>query len=105
MAEHVRNELARNGLSVRPSRIITLAQWIDTWTPLAAASGPVLHFLIETALDRLRLPRFAAVAEFRGFHRALAELLNEAPAGAFSGDLLTLFREVEAGLARRGMAL
>ena len=104
MAEHIRNELAREGVAVRPNRIVTLAQWLDAWTPFAAAPAPVVHLLIEEALERLRPPRFSGVAEFRGFRRALAELFEEAPADALSGDLLALFRDVEAGLAARGMA-
>jgi hypothetical protein len=105
MAEHIRNELARAGVAVRPSRIVTLAQWLDAWTPFAAAPAPGVHLLIEEALERLRPPRFSGVAEFRGFRRALAELFEEAPAGTLSGELLALFREVEGGLAARGMAL
>jgi RecB family exonuclease len=105
MAEHVRHELARANVAVRPSRIVTLAQFLDQCTRLAAAPEPVLDLLIEEALERIRPPDFAAVAGFPGFRRAVAKIFEEASAGALSGDLLALFREVEAGLAARGMAL
>ena len=109
MAEHVRNELARAGEPVRPSRVVTLAHCLDRWTPLVAAPAPVLHLLIEEALDRARFPHFAPLAEFRDFHRALAALTEEtaglAVGGSFGEDLTRLFREVNAGLAARGMAL
>jgi RecB family exonuclease len=105
MTEHVRHELARANVAIRPSRIVTLAQFLDQHTPLAAPPEPVLDLLIEEALERLRPPDFAAVAGFRGFRRAVAAIFEEAPTGALSGGLLLLFREVEAGLAARGMAL
>ena len=109
MAEHVQNELARAGIALRPSRVMTLARFLDSRTGLAAAPEAVLHFLIQDALDRLRPPSFAAVAEFRGFHRALAALIEEAPRaalhGPFAADLARLFDDVEANLAARGMAL
>ncbi len=109
MAEHIRNELARAGSPVRPARVTTLAKFLEPLTPLAAAPEPVLHLLIDQALDRVRSLRFAAVAEFRGFVHALAALIEEAPASALSGafgeDLARVFRDVEAALAARGMGL
>lgn len=127
MAEHIRNQLARAGAMVRPSRITTLAQFIDlrsgdlrngdSRTALRPASQPVLHLLIERALSRViekahssgRWTHFARVADFPGFHHALAALMEEVPAdslgGSFGEDLKCLFEEVEADLARRGMAL
>jgi len=109
MAEHVRNELARTGVAVRPSRVLTLAQFVDRATELAPAPEAVLHLLIEQALERLRPSRLNAVAQFRGFFHALASLMEESPvdalSGPFAGDLARVFREVEAGLAVRGMAL
>jgi ATP-dependent helicase/DNAse subunit B len=109
MAEHVRNELARAGVPVRPTRVTTLAQFLEPLTPLAPAPEPVLHLFIEQALETLRLPSFSAVAQFPGFHSAVAELIEEVPAsalgGAFGEELKRLFQEVEASLAACGMAL
>lgn len=113
MAEHIRNEMARAGAAVRPECVMTLAQFLEPSAPLAAAPEPLLHWLIEQALENLRLPRFAAVAQFRGFHGAVAALIEEMPeempagaaGGPFGEDLARLFQQVEAGLAARGMAL
>ena len=105
MAEHVRNELARAGCAVRPSRITTLAQFLEPLTPLAPAPDAALHLVIERALERLRPVRYAAVSEFPGFHSALATLLEEVPPETFSEDLARLCNEVQTGLAARGMAL
>jgi hypothetical protein len=109
MAEHIQNELARAGAPLRPSRVLTLARFLDRRTALAAVPEPVLHFLIQDALVRLRPPSFAAVASFRGFHRALAALIEEAPRtalhGPFAADLAAVFDHVETNLAARGMAL
>ena len=104
MAEHLRHELARSGFPVRPSRVGTLAQLVDSWDVPKAASGPLLHWLIADAFQQLRPERFAAVSEFRGFHSAVSDLFDEVPPEAL-GDLSDVFRAVEDGLAARGLAL
>jgi ATP-dependent helicase/DNAse subunit B len=110
MAEHLRHELARAGFPVRPTRVGTLAQFLDCWDLPKPASRALLHSLISEALERLRPSRFGAVLEFRGFHEAVANLFEEVPPEAFAAgkcgeDLATVFRAVEEGLARRGLAL
>jgi ATP-dependent exoDNAse (exonuclease V) beta subunit len=105
MAEHVRHELARAKVRVRPSRVTTLAQCLDQWTSLKPGSETRLHFLIRQALEKEPSPRFAAVAEFPGFHRAVAALLEEAPGSVLHEDLAKLFDTVNAALAARGMGL
>ena len=104
MAEHARHELARSGFPVRPSRVRTLAELVDSWDVPKAASRPVLHWLIAEALQELQPERFAAVSEFRGFHSAVSDLFDEAPPEGL-GDLSSVFQAVEDGLAARGMAL
>ncbi len=104
MAEHLRHELARSGFPVRPSRVGTLAQLVDSWDVPKAASRPLLHWLIADAFEQLRPERFTAVREFRGFHSAVSDLFDEVPAEAL-GDLSDVFRVVEDGLAARGLAL
>ena len=109
MAEHLRNELARAGATLRPSRVMTLARFLDSRTTLAAATESALHFAIEDALDRLRPPTMSRVAEFPGFRRALAALMEEAPdalpPGPFADDLKRVMEEVQVTLGARGMAL
>lgn len=109
MAEHVRNELARAGVPVRPGRVATFARFLDAFTDLAAAPEPVLHLLVEQALERLRPEGFVAVMDYPGFHFALAALMEEVPrealGGVFGTDLARVFQDVKEGLKARGMGL
>ncbi len=105
MAEHLRNEFARAGAAVRPSQVLTLANYLDRRTDVpAAAPAALVHRLIQEALDRLRPARFEKVARYRGFHQAIADLMNEAP-DAPGGDLGTIIHDVERELGARGFAL
>ena len=114
MAEHVRNELARAGAAVRPGRVITLAHFLEgIATGVGTASAPLrhrlnaalLHRLIQQALARRDQPRFRAVAQYRGFHEALAALMDEAPMDSVDQDLAVLFQDVQRALGERGLAL
>ncbi len=106
MAEHLRHELARSGFPLRPSRVGTLAQFLDAWGVAPAAPRSLLHILIEDALERLRPKRFERVREFRGLHAELAKLLEEAPSPEqCGGELAALFSDVETQLTERGFAL
>src|SRR5258708_25424300 len=102
MAEHLRHELARAGVAVRPSHIDTLAGFVDEWAGIDAAPKPVLHLLIAQALEKLPLPRLAGVSTFHGFHAAVAALADELPAGAatisgkFRGELSRVRHAVQA---------
>jgi ATP-dependent helicase/DNAse subunit B len=105
MAEHLRHELARSGFAVRPSRVGTLAAFLEGWQLPAEAPVALLHLLVEEALERQKPVRFAELREFRGLHAALAALIEELPAGnVLSGDLGALAREVQRELAARGFA-
>jgi ATP-dependent helicase/DNAse subunit B len=105
MAEHIRNELARALVPVRPSRVLTLAQFLDRMSGLAAPSKAHLHTLIEQELDRLKIERFSAVAEYRGFRSAIAGLMEEVDRGGLPQDLARLTEEVERALASKGLGL
>ena len=105
MAEHLRHEFARRGVAVRPSRVTTLAQFVDSRCADAAAPPALIHLLIREALAELQPQRFTRVADYPGLHRAIAALMDEAPASAVPADLARIFRHVESGLTERGMAL
>ncbi|MGH9591640.1 MAG: hypothetical protein ACRD5L_01010, partial [Bryobacteraceae bacterium] len=105
MAEHMRHNLARSRLAVRPGAIQTLAHVLDEWAPQGEAPKPLLQLLISQALDRVRPERFAPVAGFPGFVRALADLFDEVPgAVSLSGDLARLYIDVEQQLGARSLA-
>jgi ATP-dependent helicase/DNAse subunit B len=103
MAEHLRHQLTRDGALVRPSRVRTLAQVLDGLSALAPAPAPLVHLLIEQALEREKPARFRAVWELEGLHAAMAELFEEAAASALPEDLAGILEEVEHELRRRGM--
>jgi hypothetical protein len=105
MVEHIRHALTRSGFPVRPREICTLATCLEEWSLDAAAPAAHLDLLIELALERLRPQRFAAVAGFPGFRRALAELFEQAPSAALPTDLARLHEDVEGQLKARGLAL
>jgi hypothetical protein len=106
MAEHVRNELARAGATVRPSRILTLAQFLEPRSAGRLPANPAtVHLAIREALETLHPPRFRDVALYRGFHQALADLIEEVPAAHAGADLVALVQAVEHNLAARGTAL
>jgi len=111
MAEHVRHELARSGFSVRPSRVGTLASFLELFSAAIpqAAPEPLLHVTIANALERLNPERFAPIRESRGLHVSLADLIEELPdqppASALPQDLAEVFQHVRGDLAARGFVL
>ena len=105
MAEHARHSLVRSGFAIRPRDVCTLAGWLDQWSPLAAAPAAVVDLMIERALDAQAPARFAAVAGFPGFRRALADVFRQAPSEVFPPDLAALAAEVRKSLEDRGLGL
>jgi len=124
MAGHLRNLLAREGLVVRPNSILTLSGLIaEILGPKRAISPTGLTFIVEEALARLRPASFQTALDAPGLPAAVASAINEL-AGAGCGpdtwsalgsmrvwtspmmaDLGRVYAEVDAELARRGLAL
>jgi len=104
MAEHVRHFLVRAGVAVRPKSIQTLAAFLDTYSPLAAAPAALVQLCMERALARVRPARFRDVMEFPGVVRSLAGLFGEISGKRMPEDVGRLFTEVERDLATRNMA-
>jgi ATP-dependent helicase/DNAse subunit B len=78
MAEHLRNELAREGFVPRPSLIATLSGFAERWledTP--QVSGVQLALIVEEVLASVSPNEFREVASLRGFRMALAGLIDE----------------------------
>jgi ATP-dependent helicase/DNAse subunit B len=120
MAQHLQNQLAREGLVFRGQWIQTLHQFAEGWAgDVPQVSDEVLYLLVEDAARRVNRPEFANVARFPGFCAALARGLAEfASAGCDSVRLarclpdaplaeafLEVYREVDREIARRSMAL
>lgn len=124
MAEHIRNEMAREGFVFRPNLITTLSKFIEPWAgdrPEAPSASVAL--LVGEALDEFCPEEFQSVASLNGFRVSLARLIEElSSAGCDSVRLenalrghscdsptaaafLTVFAEMERTLRRRGLAL
>ncbi len=95
MAEHVRNELARASIPIRPNRIQTLAKFLEPFTPFAEAPDSLVHLLIAQH----------APSEFRSYHRSLATLLTVGCVPDPPPSILRIAEDLEAQLAQRGLAL
>lgn len=122
MAVHTRNLLAREGLMVRESRIITLAGLLSGVLPDVQTAGETeLALIVEKALARLKPRSFAGAMDTPGLAAAIADALLEL-AGAGCGpdqwqalgsmrvwtsqsmaDLGRIYAEVEAELAAQGL--
>ena len=77
MAEHLRHEMARAGVAVRPLSIQTLAGFLDQWAPGLTAPTALVQLAIQDALEAVQPARFRAVAEFKGFRAALDQIFDE----------------------------
>ncbi len=78
MAEHVRNQLAREGYAFRPGLITTLSKFIAPWAQgYPDVPAAAMHLMVERVL-RTRPPEaFSAVAGLPGFRAGLAALIDE----------------------------
>lgn len=122
MAEHVRNLLAREGYTFRPSTIQTFSKFLAEQVPDCRTASPyALRLLLEAILDRTPVPAWEAVRDFPGFRQALAGVLEEFAAaggdaaslaalraqGSFEAPLaeplIAILGELEAELAHRGL--
>ena len=122
LAQHLQNQVAREGVVFRPGLIQTLSRFVD---PFAAdtpqVSEPLLYLLVEEAAGRVNRPEFARVVRLPGFCAALARTMEEFSSAGCGADrlagalarmratplgeaFLAVYRAVERELARRGLA-
>ncbi|HTS66151.1 MAG TPA: PD-(D/E)XK nuclease family protein [Candidatus Acidoferrales bacterium] len=119
MAQHLQNQLAREGHVFRRGLIQTLSSFLREWVEDAAEVPlPVLYLITEDAARRVNRPEFARVIDLPGFGASLAKTIAEfAGAGCDSARLssclpeaplaeafLAVYREVDRELACRGLA-
>ncbi len=78
MAEHVRNQLAREGFALRPGLVTTLskfiAQWVQDYPDVPSAA---VDLMVDRVLADKPPEAFAAVAGLPGFRAGLARLIDE----------------------------
>ena len=120
MAEHLGHRLAREGFVLRPNAILTLSKFVAPWTEdLPEISAPAFYLLVERVARAIAPAEFARVLHTPGFCAALAQTVEEIssagcnaarlegalPPTPFGPALVTVAREVEREMARRGVGL
>ena len=120
LAQHLQNQLAREGLVFHRDLIRTLSGFVEEWAgEPRQAPDAVVCLMVEEAARRVQQAEFARVADTPGFYAALTATIEEfASAGCDSEQLaqhlpeaplakafLAVYRELDRMLEARGMAL
>jgi hypothetical protein len=120
LAQHLQNQLAREGCALRGGAIQTLSSFVRPWAlPVVQAPDSVVYLAVEEAVRRIDRAEFRQVAHLAGFCGALARTLAEfssagcdsqrlrqrLPDTPLAAPFLAIYKEVEAALERRGLAL
>lgn len=124
MAEHLRNALARDGLVVRPSTIVTLSGLVASLTPEATETGgEELALVVSECLEEKDSAALAALKDTPGLARVIAQNIEDLAnsgcgplqwaalgrMGVWRGDVLKAFGEVweqtAEKLSSRGLCL
>jgi ATP-dependent helicase/DNAse subunit B len=120
LAQHLQNQLAREGFVFPRAIVETLNAFIASYAADAPqVPGAALHLIVEAAALRLNRPEFARVVHLPGFSASLAHTISEfssagcdsarlaahLPDAPLSPAFLAVYREVDRELARRGLAL
>jgi ATP-dependent helicase/DNAse subunit B len=120
LAQHLQNQIAREGFVFHRNLIQTLSAFVEPWAgELPQAPDPAVYLLVEEAVKRAARPEFARVAETTGFCASLTKSINEfASAGCDSLQLaqhlpdaplaeafLAVYKELDRLLQDRGLSL
>src|SRR6202167_5763225 len=120
LAQHLQNQLAREGFVFPRAIAGTLNAFIETYAADAPqVSQTALYLLVEAAARRLNRPEFARVVHMPGFSASLAKTIAEfssagcdsarlaahLPDAPLSAAFLAVYREVDRELTRRGLAM
>ncbi len=120
LAQHLQNQLAREGFVIRRTSIQTLYGFIEQWAgDCPQVPETVLALIVEAAAGRVGRAEFARVVQMPGFRGSLARTIEEfssagcgserlaehLPDAPFAPAFLAVYREVERELERRGLAL
>ena len=120
LAQHLQNQLARDGCVLRGNAIQTLSKFASPWAvPMVQAPDSVVHLAVEDAVRRIDRPEFRQVAHFAGFCAALERTLADfssagcdsqrlrrsLPDTPLAAPFQAIYKEVEDALGRRGLAL
>jgi ATP-dependent helicase/DNAse subunit B len=120
LAQHLQNQLAREGFVFPRAIVETLSAFIASYAADAPqVSETALHLIVEAAARRLNRPEFARVVHLPGFSASLAHTISEfssagcdsarlaahLPDAPLSAAFLAVYRDVDRDLARRGLAM
>lgn len=120
MAQHLQNQVAREGFVFRRSLIQTLSHFVEGLvTDFPQAPDAVLYLIVEEAVTRVDRPEFRRVAGLPGFcarlTRAILEfssagcdsdrLAGGLPGAPLAEAFLAVYKEVDRALDRRGLLL
>jgi ATP-dependent helicase/DNAse subunit B len=124
MAEHLRNKLAREGLVVRPSTVVTLSGLVTSLTPeMVEIGGEELALLVSECLAAEQTKLFPDLPETPGLARTIASSIEDLSnsgcgplqwaalggmnvwQGKVLADFGKVWDRVEATLAQRGLCL
>jgi hypothetical protein len=105
LVQHLRHELAREGLVFNPRCIVTLAGFIgEICADLKLAGNAPLTLAAEAAVREVDAPEFARVSRMPGFHAALVHIIGELDAAGCTPEQFDRVR-LDAPLARRLLAV
>ena len=120
LAQHLQNQVAREGFLLRRGLIQTLHGFVEQWAGDAPeAPQEVLYLIVEAAVRRMNRREFAGVAQFPGFCSSLAQTIGEfsaagcdsarlathLPEAPLAAAFLAVYQEVDRELERRGLIL
>ncbi|HEY7388652.1 MAG TPA: PD-(D/E)XK nuclease family protein [Bryobacteraceae bacterium] len=120
MAQHLGNQIAREGFVFRRGLIETLNNFIENQvSDFPQASDEVVYLLVEEAIARVNRPEFRRVAQMPGFCARVARAVLEFSATGCDSDRLAaclpeaplaaaffaVYQEVDRALDRRGLLL
>jgi ATP-dependent helicase/DNAse subunit B len=105
LVEHLRHELAREGLVFNPRSILSLSAFTaEICGDLKEVDNPTLTLAVETAVREVSAPEFAAVGQLAGFHAALVHSLDELDSAGCTPEQFARAR-IDAPLARPLLAI
>ena len=95
MAQHLQNQMAREGFVFPRDLIQTLSGFVEPWAAdLRQAPDSVVYLVVEESAQRVNRPEFARVVHMPGFCASLARVVEDfSSAGCDSARLATCLPE------------
>jgi len=89
MAEHLRNELAREGFVFKPALVSTFTKFVEPYyLATQGVSSGAIEIVAKEVLARTPLKTYSAVRNFAGFRASIVRSIEEvSSAGATPADL------------------